>query len=88
MQSENANTRSDFRLPPRSAPYVFAFYMAAIMAALMSMVITGATYGLGAGYFHNVIKAYLLSMPVAFVCVLIVRPVVFRLVALTVKTTD
>ncbi|MBP7647683.1 MAG: DUF2798 domain-containing protein, partial [Comamonas sp.] len=36
------------------------------------------------GYIAQVFKAYVVAMPVAFFCVLIVRPVVMRLVAMTV----
>ncbi len=88
MPSPKTRAKSDFRFPARSAPYVTAFYMAAIMAGLMSMVITGATYGLVEGYFMHVLKAYGLSMPIAFTCVLFVRPLVIRLVALTVKPKE
>jgi hypothetical protein len=35
------------RLPQRLAPYVFAFYMATIMAFLMCLIITWAEFGSG-----------------------------------------
>ncbi len=63
---------------------VFALYMAAIMALLMCMVIVGVNTGIGAGYIGRVLKTYMLAMPVAFFCVLGVRPVVMKLVAATV----
>jgi hypothetical protein len=66
-------------------PYAFAFFMAGIMAFLMSMVIVAANSGLSIGYINRVIHAYTLAMPVAFVCVLIVRPIVVKLVSLVVK---
>ncbi|EST16207.1 hypothetical protein EDP1_4006 [Pseudomonas putida S610] len=69
-----------------ATPYVFAFYMSAIMALLMCFVITAANAGIDQDYMSNVLKAYRLAMPVAFVCVLIVRPIVGRLVAMTVHT--
>ncbi|VVP92840.1 hypothetical protein PS910_03049 [Pseudomonas fluorescens] len=72
------------KLHPKATPYVFALYMSSIMALLMCFVITAANGGVGADYLDNVLKAYQLAMPVAFVCVLMVRPVVMRLVALTV----
>lgn len=72
------------RLRARTSPYVFAFYMSAIMAFLMSLVITAANTGIDADYLSNTLNAYRLAMPVAFVCVLVVRPIVVRLVALTV----
>lgn len=72
------------KLPRRFAPVVFAFYMAGIMAFLMCCVIVGAQAGLGQGFLLRVWKAYLLAMPVAFCCVMLVRPLVGRLVAATV----
>lgn len=77
------NTRQN-RLPKRAAPYIFAFYMATIMAFLMSLVITLAEFGMGPHYLTNVMNAYQVAMPAAFFCILVVRPVVIRLVGLTV----
>ncbi len=72
------------KLHANATPYVFAFYMSSIMALLMCFVITAANAGVNEAYLGNVLKAYQLAMPVAFLCVLVVRPVVVRLVALTV----
>ncbi|MNJ03790.1 hypothetical protein D3C73_1642560 [compost metagenome] len=58
--------------------------MSAIMALLMCFVITAATAGIDDHYLGHVLKAYQLAMPVAFACVLVVRPVVLKLVAWTV----
>lgn len=77
------NTRRN-RLPKRAAPYIFAFYMATIMAFLMSLVITLAEFGMGPHYLTNVMNAYQVAIPAAFFCILVVRPVVIRLVGLTV----
>ncbi len=73
-----------WKLGHRATPFVFAFFMAGIMAMLMCLVITAAHGGVGEGYLAQVLEAYLLAMPVAFCCVLMVRPLVLRLVALTV----
>ena len=73
------------RLPVPSAPYIFALYMASIMAFLMSLVITFAEFGMGPHYMANVMNAYQVAMPAAFFCILVVRPVVIRLVGLTVQ---
>lgn len=72
------------KLHCRFASIVFAFYMAGIMAFLMCCTIVAANSGLGAGYMQRVLQAYALAMPVAFCCVMLVRPVVARLVAATV----
>ncbi|WP_079226893.1 DUF2798 domain-containing protein [Pseudomonas putida] len=84
--SNLSNTRSRRKLRPSATPYVFAFYMSSIMALLMCFVITAANAGVNPEYLGNVLKAYQLAMPVAFVCVLMVRPVVLKLVAITVHT--
>ena len=68
------------KLPSRFTLLVFAFFMAGIMAFLMSMVIVGANSGLQHGYLLRVLYAYKLAMPIAFICVLIVRPIVVHLV--------
>jgi len=75
------HTKNSFRrIPNKYTPYVFAFLMAGIMAFLMSMVIVATNSGLQAGYLFRVLHAYALAMPIAFVCVLIVRPIVMYLV--------
>ncbi|WP_124553742.1 DUF2798 domain-containing protein [Methylophilus methylotrophus] len=79
-------TKNSFRkIPKKFTPYVFAFFMAGIMAFLMSMVIVAANSGVQAGYILHVLHAYSLAMPVAFCCVLIVRPIVMHLVATLVE---
>lgn len=82
--TELSPPRTRRKLRPSATPYVFAFYMSAIMAMLMCFVITAANAGIDSQYLSNVLKAYQLAMPVAFLCVLMVRPVVVRLVAVTV----
>ena len=78
-------SRRDWRLPTRLMPLVFAFWMAAIMALLMCTVITVAKTGIDARLPGRVLQAYVLAMPVAFACVLVVRPLVARLVRLCVR---
>ncbi|RYY76366.1 MAG: DUF2798 domain-containing protein [Gammaproteobacteria bacterium] len=80
------------RLPARYSPVVFAFFMSSIMAFLMCLVITAANHNLTVAYlkseyFSGVLHAYKLAMPVAFMCVLAVRPLVVKLVALCVKNS-
>ena len=74
-----------FKLHKRYTPIAFAFFMSGIMAFLMCLVITAANNGIGSGYLTQALHAYALAMPVAFMCVLIVRPLVLKLVALTVR---
>ena len=72
------------KLSSRATPYVFALYMATIMAFLMSLVITAGNSGIDNDYLSNALHAYKLAMPVAFLCILVVRPIVIKLVAMTV----
>ncbi|KAF1013483.1 MAG: hypothetical protein GAK31_03632 [Stenotrophomonas maltophilia] len=74
-----------WKLHARSTPFVFAFFMSSLMALLMCMVITGVNAGLGQGYAARVLGAYQLAMPAAFCGVLLLRPLVQRLVAVTVR---
>ncbi len=78
------HTTRSWKLPKRLTPYVFAFYMAAIMALLMCAVIVGS-HGIDQNYLQRVLQAYMLAMPVAFVCVILLRPMVMRLVAASVR---
>jgi len=87
MNSRNPSTAFSSkrpRLSARTAPYVFAFYMSAIMAFLMSLLITAANTGIDEDYLSNTLHAYRLAMPVAFLCILVVRPIVIKLVSVTV----
>ncbi|WP_311195462.1 DUF2798 domain-containing protein [Xanthomonas indica] len=86
MQDFDSATPSRPKLDVCTTPFVFAFYMAAIMAMLMCLVITAANAGLGADYVQRVLDAYRLAMPTAFCCILVVRPLVMRLVAATVHS--
>ncbi|MBD8553203.1 DUF2798 domain-containing protein [Rhizobium sp. CFBP 8762] len=74
------------KLHPRYTPFVFAFFMAGIMGLLMSSVIVAASSGIDASFPNRVIEAYVLAAPVAFFCVLLVRPVVARIVSLIVRS--
>ncbi|QJQ97039.1 DUF2798 domain-containing protein [Halomonas sp. PA5] len=69
------------RIPRRFTPVVFAFYMASIMAFLMTLAITLINQGITPGFVGTVLRSYVLAMPVAFIGVIIVRPLVVRLVA-------
>lgn len=66
-------------------PFVFAFYMAGIMAFLMSAVLVAVNTGVGGNYVVRVLGAYLVAFPIAFCCVIFVRPLVVRLVEWTMK---
>ena len=80
-----ALSRFNLGLPKRYTSVVFAFFMSGIMAMLMCLVIVAANSGISPGYCTRVLHSYALAMPVAFVCVLVVRPIVIGLVALTIR---
>ncbi|MDO4894201.1 DUF2798 domain-containing protein [Moraxella sp.] len=72
-------------IPKKYTPFVFAFYMAGIMAFLMSAVLVAVNTGVGGNYVVRVLGAYLVAFPIAFCCVIFVRPLVVRLVEWTMK---
>jgi len=74
-----------WKLPARLAPVAFAFFMSGMVSFMMSLTITAMNTGFSADYLARVGRAYLASWPVAFIGVLAVRPLVIRLVALTVS---
>lgn len=75
------------KIPRRFTPLVFSFYMASIMAALMCTTLVALNTGVSGGFWGRVLEAYCVGMPVAFCCVLLVRPVVMKLVGWTVDST-
>lgn len=85
MDARTLRSAARIRFPRAMTAYVFALYMATIMAFLMCLVITLAEFGFDENYMRNVMSAYRVAMPSAFICVLIVRPIVARLVAWTVR---
>ncbi|MCX4188314.1 DUF2798 domain-containing protein [Methylophaga sp. OBS4] len=90
MSDRNATVRTGRRLvrklPARMTAIVFAFYMSAIMAVLMCLIITAVNRGVSAHYLEDFINAYKVAMPCAFICVMAVRPLVMSLVNWTVQT--
>lgn len=73
-------------IPASFLPVVFAFYMAGIMAFLMSICLVFVNTGWQGDFIWRVLKSYVIAMPIAFICVLFVRPIVVKLVAWTVKS--
>lgn len=84
MTRTTVSIRQRRKLPARLTPWVFAFYMSLFMALLMSCVRVAINIGFAGGYWQRVFYSYLVAMPVAFCCVMVVRPLVARLVAMTV----
>ncbi|MDO4223769.1 MAG: DUF2798 domain-containing protein [Acinetobacter sp.] len=72
-------------IPAKYTPIVFSFFMAGIMAFLMSICLVAFNTGLHGNFFERVLHSYIIAMPVAFLCVLLVRPIVMKLVSIFVK---
>lgn len=83
-ETNSEKLRRRYKLHHRTAPIVFAFFMAAIMAFLMCGTIASVNGGVTADLPRRTLEAYTVAMPVAFICVMLVRPVVVRIVALLV----
>ena len=85
MKQNSVIQTNSRKLHPKYTPLVFAFYMSAIMAFLMSLIIVAANSGVSDDYLGNVLHAYRIAMPSAFGCILVVRPLVMRLVKFTIR---
>lgn len=72
-------------IPARFLNIAFAFYMAGIMAFLMSICLVLVNTGWQGDVIGRIFKSYIVAMPIAFISVMFVRPVVVKLIALTVK---
>lgn len=72
------------KLPHQLTTIAFAAYMAGIIAFVVSAFLTAINSGVGAGFAASVLHAYAVALPVAFVCVLLFRPVALFLVKKTV----
>lgn len=72
-------------LHPATTPYVFAFFMAGIMAFVMCWIIVSVNSGVDSGLPMRVGAAYIIAMPAAFVSVLIVRPIALKLTSFVVR---
>ncbi len=79
-----SHTTSPVKLPARFAPVAFALYMSGLVAFMMSLVLTAMNSGLDGAFLGRVLRGYLVAWPVGFVCVMLVRPLVMRLVQMTV----
>ncbi len=74
------------KLPKKYAGVLFSFYASAIMVLIVSGVLVARNTGLDAGYPLRLVKAYLLTWPIAFASLLAVRPLVVKLVAASVAS--
>ncbi|WP_321166275.1 MULTISPECIES: DUF2798 domain-containing protein [Comamonadaceae] len=60
--------------------------MATIIAFMMCLLLTAINTGVDTQFIQRVLSTYVIAMPVAFACVVLVRPLVLYLVSKTVAT--
>jgi hypothetical protein len=73
------------KIPKRAMPLMFSLYMSVIVASVMSLVLTALNHGIDSDYLMRTLDAYVIALPVAFLSVLVVRPLVSKLVDATVE---
>ncbi|WP_027485922.1 DUF2798 domain-containing protein [Allorhizobium undicola] len=81
---ERDAARRRYKLHHRTGPLVSAFFTANIMALIMCAGIAAVSGGLTYDLMHRTWNSWQTAMPMAFLAVLIVRPIVTRLTALCV----
>jgi uncharacterized membrane protein len=69
------------RLPARTAPILFGFFLTLFMTFIVSGIATVRAVGLGGGFLTLWMSSWFASWAVAFPVVLVVAPAVRRLVA-------
>ena len=71
------------KIPKKYTPILFSLYALGIMVAIMSSVLVGLNAGFNDEWFGRVVRSYFVTWPIAFVSLMVVRPIVMRLVAWT-----
>ena len=69
------------KLPKKYAGVLFSLFASAVMVLIVSGVLVALNTGIDAGYPLRLLKAYLITWPVAFASLLLVRPLVVKWVA-------
>jgi hypothetical protein len=72
------------KLPKKYAGVLFSLYASAVMVLIVSSVLVALNTGIDAGYPLRLLKAYLITWPVAFASLLLVRPLVVKWVTASV----
>ena len=72
------------KLPKKYAGVLFSLYASAVMVLIVSAVLVALNTGIDVGYPLRLLKAYLITWPVAFASLLLVRPLVVKWVAASV----
>ena len=69
------------KLPKRFAGLLFSLYASAVMVLIVSAVLVALNTGFDGAYPLRLLRAYLITWPVAFISLLAVRPLVLKWVA-------
>lgn len=69
------------KLPKRFAGLLFSLYASAVMVLIVSAVLMALNNGFDGAYSLRLLRAYLITWPVAFISLLAVRPLVLKWVA-------
>ena len=72
------------KLPKKYAGVLFSLYASAVMVLIVSAMLVALNTGIDAGYPLRLLKAYLITWPVAFASLLLVRPLVVKWVTASV----
>lgn len=75
------------KLPGKYAGVLFSFYASGIMVLLVSSLLVSINTGLDSGWPMRLLRAYVITWPIAFLTLLVVRPLVMKLVAMSTETT-
>lgn len=84
--NDTKNIRGEtLKLPHKYTAIAFAAYMAGIIAFVMSAVLTAMNSGMSDGYLSRTLSAYVVALPVAFISVVVFRPLILLMVSRTVQ---
>jgi hypothetical protein len=72
------------KLPAKHTPIVLSAVMAVLMAGFMSAVLTAINLGVDAHFIGRWLNAYIKVLPIAFVAIMIFRPIAMKITALLV----
>ncbi|MCS4533379.1 DUF2798 domain-containing protein [Neisseria montereyensis] len=72
------------KIPKKYTHIIFSFYTSAIMVFIVSSILTILNNGLS-NFLSHLFQAYIVAWPIAFLSLLAIKPLVSKLVNLTVE---
>jgi hypothetical protein len=75
------------KLPARYMPIVFAAIMSIFMAGFMSAIVTAINTGIENGFLWRWLGAYAKVLPIAFIAIMLFRPLAMKIAGLIVETS-